>query len=314
MTINRVYRGIKRRIAEFLATESAYHFLVRDWKQITDVELLVKVLGTEFFRGELRPIELPLHKGQRILVIAPHQDDEVIGAGGTLLKASKLGAEIEILFATDGSQDNIGYSVEESIKIRNEEAQKVCDAINAHFNVLPISNYNPRLEIDHLDELNEYISNFQPDVIMIPWILDAPIKHRMVNHLMALSHQLKRIPSCEIWGYQVHNTLYPNGYVDISEEMDDKNRLIGFYESQNNNIQRYDHLTKGMSAWNARFMPVSFNNGTIKEKFGEVFFTLPSNIYIELIHKYYSSNLELIYKGNEHLIGEFKKLINTLKK
>ena len=310
----RAIKRIKKKVANFIATNSSYHFLVRDWAEVSDMEVAVKLLGTEFFRNQLKPIELPLYEGQRILVIAPHQDDESIGAGGTLAKASKMGAKIKILFATDGSQNNIGYSIDESINIRNNEALKVCELIGADYEVLPVSNFRPKLNIDHIKELNKQVYDFRPDVVLVPWILDAPVKHRMVNHLLALSNELTKLPKTEIWGYQVHNTLYPNGYVDITNIIDKKHKMVGYYKSQNHNIQCYDHLSLGMSAWNSRFMPITKSNGIVDKKYAEVFFTLPSEDYFSLINQFYEKDMPNTYKGDQLIINEVTKLISELRK
>ena len=39
---------------------------------------------------------------KKILVVAAHPDDEVLGCGGTLYKFSKLGYKINILFLSNG--------------------------------------------------------------------------------------------------------------------------------------------------------------------------------------------------------------------
>ena len=41
-------------------------------------------------------------KKDKILVVAAHPDDEVLGCGATLLKYQKTGAVIEALFVADG--------------------------------------------------------------------------------------------------------------------------------------------------------------------------------------------------------------------
>ena len=43
------------------------------------------------------------HAGQTVLVLSPHPDDEVIGAGGAMLKLVRAGARVVCVQATDGS-------------------------------------------------------------------------------------------------------------------------------------------------------------------------------------------------------------------
>ena len=50
---------------------------------------------------------------KRILVVAAHPDDEVLGCGATLAKHSMDGDEVHILFLTDG------VSARESTNIKN---------------------------------------------------------------------------------------------------------------------------------------------------------------------------------------------------
>src|ERR1043166_7647856 len=41
-------------------------------------------------------------QGKKIVVLAPHMDDEVIGCGGTLCKHVRNGAEVIVVYMTDG--------------------------------------------------------------------------------------------------------------------------------------------------------------------------------------------------------------------
>jgi hypothetical protein len=43
-------------------------------------------------------------EGHKILVIAPHPDDEVIGCGGTVRLHRQLGHTVTILYLTDGER------------------------------------------------------------------------------------------------------------------------------------------------------------------------------------------------------------------
>ena len=59
----------------------------------------LSLLLTETYR-QPRLVDVP--EGRRILVLAPHMDDEILGCGGTLRKHVRAGAGVTAVFMTDG--------------------------------------------------------------------------------------------------------------------------------------------------------------------------------------------------------------------
>ena len=49
------------------------------------------------------PVQLETLRRQRVMVVAPHMDDEVIGCGGTLLLHRTLQSEVRVVFVSDSS-------------------------------------------------------------------------------------------------------------------------------------------------------------------------------------------------------------------
>jgi LmbE family N-acetylglucosaminyl deacetylase len=279
-----------------------FRFLVRKWDSLSDIDLAVRVLGTEFFKSELVPLPLPVGKLRSVLVIAPHQDDEVIGAGGSLLLASRAGAKIDVLYVTDGISRRLPAYAASSTDVertRNSEAHKVCSLLGATAHHLRISNAAPRPTLDDLERLSELVCRLQPQVILAPWLLDSPPRHRLVNHLLWLGHHHGGLPDCEVWGYQVHNTLYPNGYVDITAVAERKRELLECYWSQNQFLYRYDHLAMGMAAWNARFLP----KGDPVARYVEVFLAVPMREFLRLVESFYLRDLRTTYCGHADVLS-----------
>jgi N-acetylglucosamine malate deacetylase 1 len=296
--VNKVY-GLR-------AHSGPYRHLVRDWKKINDINLLINILGTDYFRRQLDPVPLPIEKMRSILVIAPHQDDEAIGAGGALLLASKAKVQIDILFVTDGIYLGSDYSLEELGRIRNDEATEVCNHLGATMHNLGISNYDPQPNILDVERLGSIINDIKPEVVMIPWFLDYPPKHRLANHLLYLAQQHVGLENFEVWGYQVHNTPYPNGYIDISSVADEKLQLLRYYDSQNR-LNHYDHRTMGLNAWNIRFLPKH-----PEKRFIEIFMTLPKDDYLELVGTYYPLDFEVTYNSKEKIKDAAQEIHNTI--
>ena len=82
-----VFRTILKRLERTINTRQTYKFFIRDWTSLTDLQSCANVLSTVRFNQTLEPLEMSAPRGQRITVIAPHPDDEMLGAGGTLIRA-----------------------------------------------------------------------------------------------------------------------------------------------------------------------------------------------------------------------------------
>lgn len=102
---------------------------------------------------------------KKILVIAPHGDDEVLGCGGYLLQQSKEGAEIHIILGTIGGTDK-----RQSFDVRLIESKAVAKRIKAHL-VYLYPNMDALLDTlpsrDIITRLDEEIDKVRPDEIFV---------------------------------------------------------------------------------------------------------------------------------------------------
>ena len=306
----RIARIWRRQVTARLRT-GPYRFLIHRWKYISDIDVAIGALETQFYDSQLVSQPLPINQIGSFLVLAPHQDDEAIGVGGTLLLAKKAGADLNILFVTDGrSKGAVPYAStpDEVVRVRNREANLVGKILGAEIHHLGINNAKPEPSIGDLDRLFEKITEISPKVLLVPWLLDTP-KHRLVNHLLWLTDRCHSLPNCEIWGYQVHNSLIPNGHVDITEVADEKRRLIECYTSQNLHVKRFDHIAMGMAMWNCRFLP-NYKADPVA-RYVEVFCALPLCEHLRLIETFYLPDIDATYRGISMAEG-MRKIHNTV--
>ena len=64
------------------------------------------------------------------IIFSPHQDDETLGCGGTIIRKREAGAEVKIVFMTDGSQSHHHFTSEsELIALRQQEAIKAAQTL-----------------------------------------------------------------------------------------------------------------------------------------------------------------------------------------
>ncbi|QIB26989.1 PIG-L deacetylase family protein [Caloranaerobacter azorensis] len=80
-------------------------------------------------KGEYEVKEIFNQPFQRVVVLAPHVDDEVIGVGAALLKHSRNGDEITCVYITDGSACSTDFSRDTIIAVRKGEAEKIKEFI-----------------------------------------------------------------------------------------------------------------------------------------------------------------------------------------
>ena len=99
--IKRIYR-LYRKLMIGRPSKHLYKFMITDWTKLNDLEACQQVLESKRFNRNLQPIEMEHPDAKRIMVIAPHPDDDIIGAGGTLIKAKENGSDIHIVYVTNG--------------------------------------------------------------------------------------------------------------------------------------------------------------------------------------------------------------------
>lgn len=173
---------------------------------------------------------LPEITNKRVLVLAPHPDDETLGCGGTICNLRGKDIKVAVLLITDGSGGgrNEGMSA-----LRLNEFEKAMGTLGCD-NKFCMGFQDGSLESSKdafRDGLSEFIFNYNPDIIFSPYIFDINSDHVVTSLILAdciENHQNVIIAMYEIWTPM----LYPNYYLNISQVFDRKLAAIRCYESQ----------------------------------------------------------------------------------
>ncbi len=187
--------------------------------------------------------------GQRILVLAPHMDDEVIGCGGTIRKCVLEGKEVAVVYLTDGRRGNkelVSYRGQGKegreralIQIRKDEARRACTILGikeSYF--LDARDGKLRSTPGIRKGLLTLLSSFQPDVVFYPFFLENHVDHRETARIL-LETTAETDFSFDCYAYEAWTPLYPNCAVDIMEVIEAKRQALSTYESQ---IKDRDYL------------------------------------------------------------------------
>jgi LmbE family N-acetylglucosaminyl deacetylase len=124
--------------------------------------------------------------GQRILVIAPHPDDEAIGCAGTILRHKESGDTVCVAYVTDGRRSEaLGLSPREMAYRRKNEAKAVARALEIdrfEWFGLPEGTWSDE---DLRPRLRSLIAEFLPDLVYAPSRIDVHQQHHQVANVLA---------------------------------------------------------------------------------------------------------------------------------
>jgi LmbE family N-acetylglucosaminyl deacetylase len=117
------------------------------------------------------------------VVFAPHQDDEVLGCGGTIVRKRRAGAPVTVVFMTDGSASHPPHLMppEETKRLRAAEALACCQLLGvAREHVLFLDFKDGQLGSFHeavVRRVAELLRRLGPADVFIPHYHDGSPDH-----------------------------------------------------------------------------------------------------------------------------------------
>jgi LmbE family N-acetylglucosaminyl deacetylase len=195
------------------------------------LEQVIALTGIRFLQRIHRlthrvPVRLRTIERQRIVVVAPHPDDESIGVGGTLALHRRAGGDVTTLFVTSDPVAADGTWA------RKSEAEAAAKVLGFRHRFLGFTDGQTSHHEDAITTaLADAIRELRPDVVFCPFPGDHHRDHQAVS--ASTARAVARVGfSGEVWCYETWSTLWPNVAIDISEVVDDKRRAIDCYKSQ----------------------------------------------------------------------------------
>jgi LmbE family N-acetylglucosaminyl deacetylase len=189
----------------------------------------------------------------RVLLFAPHPDDEVAGPGGALALHRRGGDPVRVVVATDGVAgdpdgrfDPAAYpGVRRAESTRGLREVGVEDVVFWGFPdgcVLSPADVE-RGVLAAVAELQRY----RPDVVYLPWRHEGHPDHHALHGIVVQA--LERVGFAGLaLGYEVWNAMVPDVVLDVTSVVEAKRRAMLAHASQLAYVQ-YDHALLGLSAY-----------------------------------------------------------------
>jgi len=250
-----------------------------------DLRMLALASQTDYFSGFVRAIPIRAPFGKSMLVVAPHQDDEVIGCGGALALQARSGSAASIVVLQDGAGEfeAVGVTRQALNERRNEESRQAAAVMGVP---VPVFLNHPVLSADasQVAEMLDLLLRLRVDAVFVPFVLDGHPDHRTANYI--LSAALREIPSTvRIFCYEVWGFCIPNVVAVIDEVMEQKIEALRCFHFANSALD-YTNSTVGLNMFNARML------GAGQCRYAERFFEIPREEYIELVGRVHASENE----------------------
>lgn len=192
---------------------------------------------------------------KKVLVIAAHPDDEVLGIGGTVAKLSAEGVECHLLIVTDGSSSQYRDSdhLHEIIEAKKLETKGCADTLgfkSIHYGELPDMKLDKTPHVVINQVIEKVIDEVQPDTVFTHFWGDVNRDHQEVYNstLVAVRPVMGqvvrelycyRVPSSTEWTPDKADTMFmPNYFVNIEKYAEQKYKAFACYSTE---LREYPH-------------------------------------------------------------------------
>lgn len=245
------------------------------------------VNGTSALWTEVQIVPPPLDRppGTRVLVLAPHMDDETLGCGGSLHRHVVAGESVTIAYMTDGRKGDPALNAKPLPPAERERQENALAAVRRaearhaaamlgvrDLRFLENRDQELRVSPHTRRQVRELLEDLRPDLVYLPFPTDHHPDHRATNRIFLAALAVCRgiaPPLC--CGYEVWAPIEPNCLVDITSVAEVKQRALAQFRSQMATID-FSRCIMGLHAY--RSMVHLHGRG-----FAEAFVLLPAVEY-----------------------------------
>tara|TARA_B110000008_G_C16965672_1_gene561902 strand:- start:782 stop:1462 length:681 start_codon:yes stop_codon:yes gene_type:complete len=182
---------------------------------------------------------------QSILVVAAHPDDEALGCGGAIALYAQTGADVHVVFMTDGvnSRGNVKKFEVEQRRSAAREASNILGAQAPIFLSFPDNAMDTVSLLDIIKSLEKIINQLKPQIIYTHHSDDLNIDHQITHQAVMTACRpqpnstVREIFSFEVlssteWSIGSKNLFKANCFVDIDSVKEKKIASINAYEKE----------------------------------------------------------------------------------
>ncbi len=187
---------------------------------------------------------------KKILVVAAHPDDEILGVGATIMKHISDGDEARCIILGEGQTSRMNILEKEKSKEvvsrlhkNTLEAAKIIGYSKVDFADFGDNRFDSVDLLDIVKYIECVIKEYQPNIIYTHYEGDLNIDHQIVHKAVLVAarpvneysveeiYTFDTLSSSE-WNFSYLSKFNPNVFVDIEDYLDTKIKAMECYETE----------------------------------------------------------------------------------
>ena len=187
---------------------------------------------------------------EKILIIAAHPDDEVLGCGGTIARMSREGHESHIAILGEGitsryqERKDANPSILDTLHSQSREVAKLLGAKEVSSYGLPDNRFDTVPLLDIIKIIESLLDQFSPGIIYTHHGSDLNVDHQLTHRAVLTATRpipgqpvrtiyAFEVPSSTEWAFQSSGTVFrPNVFLDITDTLEIKLQALSLYETE----------------------------------------------------------------------------------
>lgn len=182
----------------------------------------------------------------KVLVVAAHPDDEVLGCGGTMARFASLGRQVHVAILGEGLNARGKAVDEEFVNLRKqaEDAAKTMGVAGVSFFGLPDNKFDSLPLLDVIKIVETEIDRLKPEAVFTHHASDLNIDHSVTHRAVLTATRpvnpdvscralfTFEVPSATEWSFGQFGDFQPNVFVDVSETLEAKVQAMSCYSDE----------------------------------------------------------------------------------
>ena len=185
--------------------------------------------------------------GERILVVAAHPDDEVLGCGATVARLTREGHEVFLAVLGEGVAARSTAREAGDVKALQECSRRAAALLGAKdlfLHTLPDNRFDTVPLLDVVKIVEDLVERLRPQVVYTHHGGDLNIDHAITARAVLTATRpvpgcavrellLFEVPSSTEWAFQRHAPAFrPTVFTDVRDTIETKVQAMALYEGE----------------------------------------------------------------------------------